>query len=179
MSSNFNERTFVPVPGGRYDENGFYITPNGSFWDPDGVYFNREGIDRHGGFYDENVEYHPGPGWIEELLCYEDEKHKFLQMKPRQRKNNRNFEDDDDLFDENDDMDDLFENVDYQKLMNEEEIKRFKPSSQPTQIEINSQKKLESISPEKLFNEIPEEKKPTVSQPKRTETHIEVDALFK
>lgn len=72
QNKQFN-RKFEEVEGGKYDKFGFYRTPNGSFWDCDGVYFNKEGKDAHGGFYDENYEYHPGDGWIESLMCYEDE----------------------------------------------------------------------------------------------------------
>jgi hypothetical protein len=30
MANNFKERIFEEVLGGKYDENGFYLTPNGS-----------------------------------------------------------------------------------------------------------------------------------------------------
>jgi hypothetical protein len=70
---NFIDRSFEEVEGGKYDEDGFYRTPNGSFWDPSGVYFNKEGIDNHGGKYNDNMEYIPGPGWLEANMCYEDE----------------------------------------------------------------------------------------------------------
>lgn len=69
----FKTREFEEVDGGYYDKDGFYYTPNGSFWDVDGVYFDRKGMDLHEGYYDENKIYHPGPGWIETLMCYEDE----------------------------------------------------------------------------------------------------------
>ena len=36
---------------GEFDEDGFFTTPNGSFWDMDGEYFNRYGYDIHGGKY--------------------------------------------------------------------------------------------------------------------------------
>ena len=69
----FIERLFSDDLEGEYDDEGFFNTPNGSFWDPDGVYFNREGFDKHGGYYDDNIEYIPGKGWIEEYNCYKDE----------------------------------------------------------------------------------------------------------
>lgn len=69
----FKDRSFEEVPGGKYDDEGFYRTPNGSFWDPSKVYFNREGFDDHQGRYDEKMTYIPGPGWVEEYMCYEDE----------------------------------------------------------------------------------------------------------
>ena len=66
----FVERIFHDDLEGEYDDEGFFTTPNGSFWDPDGVYFNREGYDKHGGYYDDNDEYVPGKGWDEENNCY-------------------------------------------------------------------------------------------------------------
>ena len=69
----FVERIFNEDVQGEYDDEGFFNTPNGSFWDPDGVYFNREGYDKHGGYYDDNDEYVPGKGWDEENQCYKDE----------------------------------------------------------------------------------------------------------
>ena len=70
---DFVEREFDESIPGEYDEAGFFNTPNGSFWDPDGVYFNREGFDKHGGYYDDNNEYIPGEGWDEANNCYLDE----------------------------------------------------------------------------------------------------------
>jgi hypothetical protein len=67
------DRDFEEVEGGYYDNNGWYYTPNGSFWDENGTYFNREGLDKHGGTFDEYGVYIPGPGWNEELGCYENE----------------------------------------------------------------------------------------------------------
>ena len=69
----FVERIFRDDLEGEYDDEDFFETPNGSFWDPDGVYFNREGYDKHGGYYDENDEYVPGKGWDEENNCYKEE----------------------------------------------------------------------------------------------------------
>lgn len=46
---------------------------NLGFWDPDGYYFNREGYDKHGGYYDDNHEYIPGQGWDYVNNCYPDE----------------------------------------------------------------------------------------------------------
>ena len=57
---DFVEREWNDFTEGEYDDNGFFVTPNGSFWDPDGVYFNKEGYDKHGGYYDDNNEYVPG-----------------------------------------------------------------------------------------------------------------------
>ena len=71
----FVERILDDYVEGEYDDQGFFNTPNGSFWDPDGVYFNKEGFDKHGGYYDDNQEYVPGEGWDEENNCYKDEYH--------------------------------------------------------------------------------------------------------
>ena len=69
----FIERKYHEGIEGELDEEGFFTTPNGSFWDPDYVYFNREGYDKHGGYYDDNNEYIPGENWDEENQCYFDE----------------------------------------------------------------------------------------------------------
>lgn len=69
----FFERPFEEVEDGVYDERGFYITPNGSFWDEEETYFNREGFDKHGGRYDKYGLYLPGEGWNEEYNCYEED----------------------------------------------------------------------------------------------------------
>ena len=62
---------------GEFDEDGFFTTPNGSFWDMDGEYFNHFGFDIHGGKYIDKLDYIPGPGWIEELGCYPEDKDKY------------------------------------------------------------------------------------------------------
>ena len=48
----FYDRPFEEVEGRFYDEGGFYMTPNGSFWDLEQTYFNSLGFDSHGGSYD-------------------------------------------------------------------------------------------------------------------------------
>ena len=37
---------------GKYDNDGFYILPDGSFYDYQGYYFDKDGFDANGGFYD-------------------------------------------------------------------------------------------------------------------------------
>ncbi len=69
----FVDREFEETKDGKYDEHGFYRLPDNSYWDPDGIYFNKDGNDKHGGFYDEKYDYHPGKGWIEEMMCYAEE----------------------------------------------------------------------------------------------------------
>ena len=73
QKDNFIEREWTEDTKGEYDDDGFFITPNGSFWDPDGVYFNKDGFDRHGGRYDSRGVYIPGEGWNEKNNCYESE----------------------------------------------------------------------------------------------------------
>ena len=62
---------------GEFNEDGFFTTPNGSFWDMDGEYFNHYGFDIHGGKYIDKLDYIPGPTWIEELGCYPEDKDKY------------------------------------------------------------------------------------------------------
>jgi len=105
----FIEREWSEDIEGKLDSDGFFITPNGSFWDADYVYFNREGFDKHGGRYDSNGEYVPGPGWDDELNCYESEKEKCDDEKEENEfdegyteeammKELAQFDDEDDLF---------------------------------------------------------------------------------
>ena len=104
----FIERIFHDDLVGEYDDEGFFTTPNGSFWDPDGVYFNREGYDKHGGYYDDNDEYIPGKGWDEENNCYKDEL------------NEDEFASDHDPADEEEN--DGFHDVDLDNIPNEEKL---------------------------------------------------------
>jgi hypothetical protein len=111
MVKVITDREFAEVENGEYLENGFYVTPNGSFWDGDGVYFNRQGLDRHEGYYDEEYEYHPGRGWIPHLLCYEDE----IVDKDKDIYKNEIEDGGEEVLDY-DNCDDLHEEVDYDKL---------------------------------------------------------------
>ena len=104
---DFVEREFNDFIEGEYDELGFFNTPNGSFWDPDGVYFNREGFDKHGGYYDDNNEYQPGEGWDETRNCYIDELNDYDY-------------DDEYGSDHDDDEDDGFGEIDMDKIQDEE-----------------------------------------------------------
>ena len=62
---------------GKFDNDGFFRTPNGSFWDMDGEYFNHYGYDIHGGKYLDGLDYIPGPSWIEEIGCYPEDEEKY------------------------------------------------------------------------------------------------------
>jgi hypothetical protein len=87
MESNFNElipkskKLRQPNTQGVLDDLGFFKTPNGSFWDMDEEYFNRNGYDVHGGSYSKDFEYIPGPEWINDLGCYPEEKDRYLNPK--------------------------------------------------------------------------------------------------
>jgi hypothetical protein len=69
----FNDRSFDETEGGYYDIYNNYITNDGDYWDRDKNYYNKEGFDKHFGFYDEYGVYVHGPNWNEEMYCYEDE----------------------------------------------------------------------------------------------------------
>lgn len=45
------------IEGGAFDEEGFYVFKDGSFYDPDGYLFNQWGFDDQGGRYNDNNEY--------------------------------------------------------------------------------------------------------------------------
>ena len=110
----FVEREWSEDIEGKLDEDGFFITPNGSFWDQDYVYFNREGFDKHGGRYDENGEYIPGEGWDDNLNCYESEKEDYNNEKDDDNDLDEGYTEDammKELIQFNDD-DDLFEGKD-------------------------------------------------------------------
>jgi len=55
-------RSIPEIPGGYWDDHGFYNLPDGSFYDPDGYYFYPDGYDKYGGYYDDNNNYVPGKG---------------------------------------------------------------------------------------------------------------------
>jgi len=76
---------FEEVEGGVYDSYGCYINQDGSFWDPQGVFFNKDGFDSFGGFYDEDLHYHPGQNWNEDLQCYMTENVNSLPLGHQQR----------------------------------------------------------------------------------------------
>ena len=75
---------------GEFDEDGFFTTPNGSFWDDDHTYFNHLGFDKHGGSYDKFGVYHPGPGYDEKTGLYKDQK-EYLTTIPEQNDNEKDF----------------------------------------------------------------------------------------
>jgi hypothetical protein len=172
--NNFEDKEFKEVQGGKYDQHGFYYLPDGSFWDPDGVYFNN-GLDKHGGYYNEHLEYIPGPGWIDDLMCYEDEKEGVLKNKKSHHGRYKGEEEEDDIFEE---LDEIIEDRDYAKILREEVAIYEQQKTEDKEIK-NTQEVKETISPEQLFNKIPENKKPLEQKETvRKEKVIEVDSLF-
>jgi hypothetical protein len=84
---DFIVRDFIEVPGGFYDDLGFYTTPNGSnnclkkvfgipmeytLTEKDSISMVRR-VSFLGGYYDDNCEYIPGEGWDETNHCYRTE----------------------------------------------------------------------------------------------------------
>jgi len=51
---------------GQFDNDGFYLLKDGDFYDAHGYYFDKEGFDATGGFYDDNGVYVPPPEDFEE-----------------------------------------------------------------------------------------------------------------
>ena len=125
MSNKFVEREWNKEIKGELDEDGFFITPNGSFWDPDYVYFNREGYDKHGGYYDDDLNYIPGEGWDEVNKCYFDELDEYDDYdEDYYKKGNNDLDDFMDQFEyENDDFDDdILEGENYNFI---NDVKKF------------------------------------------------------
>ncbi len=162
--SVYNEREFTEVEGGVYIEEGFYVTPNGSFWDPDGVYFNRDGYDKHEGFYDEGYEYNPGRGWIPHLMCYEDD---------LPDKNKEEDIEDDGL--DYDNLDDLHEEVDYEKILENKNKEECIIKKKPL-VFTGENKPVPRVEKEKGKNK-DEEKKDEVDKT-TTITKVDVDEFF-
>jgi hypothetical protein len=85
--------------GGFYDDLGFYNFPDGSFYDPQGRFFNKEGFDEEGGRYDENNNY----------------------VAPLRDGQGEEYDEDGDYGDEEGRSDDLFENDDLAKQFEAED----------------------------------------------------------
>ena len=198
---NLKNKPFQELPGGKYDQNGFYYSPNGSFWDPDGEYFNSDGYDAHHGYYNEKLEYCPGAGWIDELMCYEDQKEEVLgNLKHNGKHGHLNHIDEND-FEEDGDLDEIYEDIDYDKLIKEEECRNifnnqnenperkvFKPKNLiENEVKIIEKEPEYKVNTDMLFNKIPESKIPKNKTDGnnehkegsvKKETKIEVDSLF-
>ena len=108
---------------GKLDEDGFFTTPNGSFWDMDGEYFNRYGFDIHGGKYIDKLDYIPGPTWIEELGCYPEDKDEYEKEEDLDEME-MEMGDCQDIYpdEKNDDLINKIENLDLKKDEHKDEI---------------------------------------------------------
>ena len=133
---------------GKFDDDGFFTTPNGSFWDMDGEYFNRYGYDIHGGKYIDKLDYIPGPTWIEELGCYPEDKDKYLK--------------EEDLNEDDEDMKDIdMDNIegdedlinDMKMLKVNEDIKEEKKSKKENDKKNENKKKKNKKKKEESFDE--------------------------
>lgn len=162
--SNFHERNLSDADDASEDENGFMRTPNGSFWDSQGEYFNREGFDKHNGFYNKYGEYVPGPGWDEKKLMYTDDEQfifvgeenvkktdeeKIIKLKEQEDKDRKVINEVNDLK-ENPlpEDDDYVENVEEKEDLEEEneEIKRLikeATQNQKKEEELNKEEEME------------------------------------
>ena len=103
---------------GELDEDGFFITPNGSFWDMDGEYFNHYGFDIHGGKYVDKLDYIPGPTWIEELGCYPEDKDKYQNEEDLKDEMDNGEDEDLNIFDKDEN---LINKIDKIEIKNHEE----------------------------------------------------------
>ena len=63
----------IEAYNGSYDKDGFYILPDGDFFDQQGYYFDKEGYDENGGFYDDDNGEYVSPPDDEEFADYYDE----------------------------------------------------------------------------------------------------------
>jgi hypothetical protein len=59
-------REEIEKQSGDYDEYGFFVLEKGDFYDPNGYYFDENGYDGFGGYYDDNMVYVPAPEFAEE-----------------------------------------------------------------------------------------------------------------
>ena len=130
---------------GKLDNDGFFRTPNGSFWDMDGEYFNHYGFDIHGGKYVDQLDYIPGPTWIEELGCYPEDEEKY-----KNEDINDIIDNDLDKFEGEDELNNNFEKlgINEEELKNEIEIKKEYKKDKKSKNKNKKKKKEESFDEE-------------------------------
>ena len=124
---------------GELDEDGFFITPNGSFWDMDGEYFNHYGFDIHGGKYVDKLDYIPGPTWIEELGCYPEDKDKYQNEEDLKDEMDNGGDEDLNNFDKDEDIINKIDKIEIKKHGEKEDININKKGKK------NKKKKEESL----------------------------------
>ena len=130
---------------GKLDNDGFFRTPNGSFWDMDGEYFNHYGFDIHGGKYVDQLDYIPGPTWIEELGCYPEDEEKY-----KNEDINDIIDNDLDKFEGEDELNNNFEKlgINEEEFKNEIEIKKEDKKDKKSKNKNKKKKKEESFDEE-------------------------------
>ena len=130
---------------GKLDNDGFFRTPNGSFWDMDGEYFNHYGFDIHGGKYVDQLDYIPGPTWIEELGCYPEDEEKY-----KNEDINDIIDNDLDKFEGEDELNNNFEKlgINEEEFKNEIEIKKEDKKDKKSKNKNKKKKKEESFEEE-------------------------------
>ena len=130
---------------GKLDNDGFFRTPNGSFWDMDGEYFNHYGFDIHGGKYVDQLDYIPGPTWIEELGCYPEDEEKY-----KNEDINDIIDNDLDKYEGEDELNNNFEKlgINEEEFKNEIEIKKEDKKDKKSKNKNKKKKKEESFDEE-------------------------------
>ena len=64
----------IEAKEGYLDDKGFHILNDGSFYDRHRYYFDENGYDEFGGFYDEDYDaYNPGEGHEEEYYSWQEQ----------------------------------------------------------------------------------------------------------
>lgn len=126
----------------KQDELGFSYTPNGSFYDMDDEYFNKNGFDVNGGWYTKEKEYIMGPDWLSDLGCYAKEKDKYENIDPLGELPDDEWEDipnnENDLNDKLDDLEiDDYDDIDYEKILKEAE--EYKSQIDSTKTSVSNQ----------------------------------------
>lgn len=99
--------------GAEYDDHGFYRLPGGDFYDPDGIYFDKDGKDKYGGYYDDQFNYHPSKEYEDMVQAIRDE-HCFLEQFGQEIED----EEVEEIKDKKEDMDDK----EFEDYLNKEKI---------------------------------------------------------
>jgi len=188
----FFNRSFHGSEDGNYNEEGFFYTPEGSFWDDEKEYFNRFGFDKYGGKYNTEGIYIPGEGWDEDLQCYQEDVNKDLMEKnqddiegiieARIQMMNNNLDDsvlsenlEEELFNEVKEKKTDFLNI---KQIIKEEIEEF---SQKSGLNVNVEQAVKEIAPlyhdnheilENKQNDFEEEKDKNHSEKRNSKNNI-------
>ena len=63
----------ITAKEGHFDEDGFFILKDGSFYDPHGYYFDCDGLDAAGGSYDKEGYYISPTHYLEESQANDED----------------------------------------------------------------------------------------------------------